>query len=110
MALLRFALGLVITVAIAVAAVLNRGDVAFTWNPAGDVVTLPLYAVALCAMAVGFIFGGAIVWLNMGKLRREKRRQAKEIKLLEREMKKLKEDHFSAAPPATDLFPALPTQ
>ncbi|MGH1374759.1 MAG: lipopolysaccharide assembly protein LapA domain-containing protein [Alphaproteobacteria bacterium] len=110
MALLRFVFGFLITVVVATAAVLNRGDVTFTWNPAGDIITLPLYGVTLCAMAVGFILGGVLVWLNMSKLRREKRRQAKEIKLLEREVKKLQNDRFSATPPATDLFPALPTQ
>ncbi len=95
MAALRFIIGLVIAVFIALLAVLNRGDMEFTWSPIHNSITLPLYAVILSAMAFGFIIGGASVWLNYGKHRSEKRRQKKKIKSLEKEIAGFKEDEFN---------------
>lgn len=103
MAILRFLIGLIITITIALFAVLNRGEASFTWSPVHDSITLPIYIIILGSMAAGFIFGGAIVWLNAGKLRKEKRKQKKNIKMLEKEVERLKEDKYATQPPQNVL-------
>ncbi len=103
MAALRFIIGLVLTICIAMLAVLNRDMASFTWSPIHDSVTLPVYAIILASMAVGFIFGGVVVWLNHGKTRKERRKQKKNIKTLEKEVIRLKEKN-NAAQPSQDLL------
>lgn len=112
MAVLRFLFGIVITVCIAVFAVLNRDAISVTWNPFFDdsAVMLPIYVLVLASMAFGFILGGLLVWINASNLRKEKRRQKRDIKLLETEVGRLKEDKLTADMPATDIFPALPVK
>ena len=112
MAVIRFLFGFVLTVGIALFAVLNRDIIPVTWNPISDdsVLMLPVYVVILASMASGFIFGGCIVWLNMGGLRKVKRKQKRDIKRLEKEVGRLKEDKFQSGMPATDIFPALPVK
>ncbi|PCJ97792.1 MAG: hypothetical protein COA45_08880 [Zetaproteobacteria bacterium] len=112
MAAIRFLFGIIITVCIALFALLNREVMSVTWNPLSDDVALmlPAYVVILVSMAVGFIFGGFLVWMNMGGLRKIKRKQKRDIQLLETEVGRLKDDKLSASMPATDLFPALPVK
>ncbi len=100
MAALRFIIGLIITISIALIAVLNRDIISFTWSPLHNSIDLPIYALILAPMAIGFIFGGAVVWINSSKLRKEKRKQKKNIKMLEKEVANLKEDKFTPAAPA----------
>ena len=104
MAILRFIIGLIITIFIAAFAVLNREEVLLTWSPIHDPITLPIYAVALASMAIGFIIGGTIVWLNAGKVRKEKRKQKKNIKILEKELSRLKDGKFTATVPTTEII------
>lgn len=112
MAIIKWIIGFIITVLVTVFAVINRNNVSVSWSPfpADDSISLPLYVVVLCAMALGFMIGAGAVWMNSGSLRREKRRQKREIKILEREVDTLKESGKVPAPPATDLFPALVAQ
>lgn len=100
------------TVGIALFAVLNRDVIPVTWNPVSEdsVLMLPVYIVILVSMASGFIFGGSVVWLNMGGLRKVKRKQKRDIKRLEKEVGRLKEGKLSTGMPATDIFPALPVK
>ncbi|MCB1681741.1 MAG: LapA family protein [Alphaproteobacteria bacterium] len=112
MFIIRWILGFVVTVAAAVFAVLNRHDVTVYWNPLGEgVVILPAYLVALGFMAVGFIVGGAVVWLNMGRLRSERRKQKKEIKLLKKQVDVAKSKATVSSsppvPPQAELLPVL---
>jgi uncharacterized integral membrane protein len=107
MAFLRAILGLMITALIAALAVMNREQINFTWSPLHDPLNMPFYAVLLFSMAFGFVFGGAVVWLNMSSLRRQKREQKKEIKTLEKEVEKLHEKQLNT-PPAREFFTALP--
>lgn len=111
MAVLKWLVGLIFTVIVAVFAVMNRGEFSFTLSPfpGDEPVALPVYVVVLCALAVGFLMGALSVWLSSSSLRQEKRRQRREIKILEKEVGTLKEARF-AAPPSNDLFPALPAQ
>ena len=113
MAVIRFLFGLVITVCIAVFSVLNREVISVTWSPFPDdiAVMLPVYVVVLAAMAFGFVLGGLLVWINAGGARKDKRKQKRDMKILEKEVGRLKEDKFqSSGMPATDIFPALPVK
>lgn len=107
MAIIRFIIGLVFTVLVASFAVMNRFSVDLVWSPVNDSISLPFYVVLLGSLLVGFLFGGVLVWINGGSVRSEKRKQKREIKILEKEIERLKQDKFSQKPPAGDMFPAI---
>ncbi len=107
MAVLRWIAGFVVTVCVAVFAVFNSAWVSVTWSPLHDSVMLPLYAVALGALAFGFVFGVCVTWLNMGRLRKEKRLYKRSAKRLEKEVGRLKEDQSSDSLPVLDVLPAV---
>jgi len=92
MFILRACLILALTLVVAVLGALNRQDVVLLWNPVdlNAVLSVPLYAVILGGAAIGFLAGGFLVWMNMGPLRKERRHQKREIKLLEKEIDRLK--------------------
>ncbi len=114
MGLIRALIGIVVTILIAGFAALNRERVPVTWNPLEFDVTLelPLYAIILACTVFGFVIGGFSVWVNLSGVRKERRRQKKEIKILEKEVAKLRDDKFQPKPhmPAPDMFQALPPQ
>ena len=109
MGFLRWLIGFIITLCIAAIAVLNvEASAPFFWSPIHEAVTLPVYIIALGAMAFGFVFGGVVVWFNGAGVRKTKRKQSKEIKLLEKEVTRLKEDKFvPSSAPASEMFPAI---
>lgn len=85
MAIIRWIAGFVITAFAAAFAVINRHSIEVFWNPlGGESLNLPVYLCALGFMALGFFFGAAAVWMNMGRLRSERRKQKREIKSLNR--------------------------
>lgn len=113
MVVIRFLFGLSITVCIAVFAVLNRDAISVIWNPFSDdsALMMPVYVLILASMAFGFVFGGLLVWMNAGGARKDKRKQKRDMKILEKEVGRLKEDKFqSSGMPATEIFPALPVK
>lgn len=67
-------------------AIHNRADISIIVNPFHAAVTIPLYVPVLCAIAIGFLFGSVMTWAAMGRLRAQKRAQAKQIKLLEKQL------------------------
>tara|TARA_R110002072_G_scaffold77949_2_gene181202 strand:- start:44 stop:379 length:336 start_codon:yes stop_codon:yes gene_type:complete len=108
MAILRWVIGLLITIAISAFAVMNDEMVLITFSPVHEPISLPVYLIVLGFMAFGFIFGSIVTWLNGAKLRKTRRKQKKEIRILEKEVERLKEDKFAAqTPPAADIFPAI---
>ena len=108
MAIIRFIIGLIFTVLVAGFAVMNRFPVDIAWSPVSDSISLPFYVVLLGALLVGCLFGGALVWINGGRVRKAKRKQKREIKLLEKEIERLKQDKFvQKPPPASEIFPAI---
>ena len=112
MFIVRWILGFAVTFTAAVFAVLNRPDLTVYWNPIGaDSITLPVYLVALGFMAAGFVVGGFVVWLNMGRLRSERRKQRKELKTLKKKVE-VSEARTASAPvsPTQELLPVLSTR
>lgn len=115
MAIIRWIFGFIITAAAAVFAVVNRHDIQVFWNPLGEgSVTVPAYLAVLGFMALGFFLGAAAVWMNMGRLRAERRKQKKEIKTLNRQVEAAREV-VSRAPESVsaqggEAYPALPVR
>ncbi len=111
MAVLRVLVGFIVTGIIVVFAVLNRADVSVFLSPVHDSVTMPIYVVSFVFMASGFVFGMIITWLNMSGVRKEKRRQRKEIKILQKEIEGLKKSGCDSNPPIdVDILQALPVK
>ncbi len=88
-AIFRTILGLIVTVPVAVFCGLNIQDVAVTYSPFHDSIDLPLYAIALVAAFLGFLFGAFSAWLNGAPKRKERRSLNKRVKYLEKELSRL---------------------
>ena len=67
-------------------AVSNYDPVQVGLWPLSDVLVMPLYLVVLGALALGFIAGELVAWINGGRWRREARRRQRRIDSLEREL------------------------
>lgn len=100
MAFIRWIIGFAFTVVIAAFAVINRQPIDIYFNPLEEtqLITLPAYTIMLSALALGFVFGAFIVWLNDGKIRHDRRKAKKEIKVLEKTVHELKENRFVIPP------------
>ena len=107
MAFLRALIGFVITIAVLLFASGNLHTVEVFYTPFTPALELPLYLIALGLMGFGFVCGGILVWINEGKARKDRRRQRKEIKNLQKELSASNENGTPKDPPA-DFFPALP--
>lgn len=64
----------------------NKESVVITINPFSNSMEIPLYVPVLCALAFGFLFGTIMTWAAMGRLRHERRQQAKRIRTLEQQV------------------------
>lgn len=107
MRFIRLLIGALVTLAILLFAASNRQTVEVFLTPITPSIQLPLYLIALGLMGFGFVMGGIFVWLNEGKTRRERRKQRKEIKALQKELSAAGIEAGKHTPP-TDFFPALP--
>ncbi len=106
MGLIRWIFGLLIALILVAFAVFNRNSVSLTWSPVHAPLELPLYMIGLVLMAIGFFTGTLMTWMNMSKVRQDRRRQKKQIKILEKELEAVNENGNAEAP--SDFFPALP--
>lgn len=84
--LLAWLLTLPCLVGAIVFAVNNPEPVSVIFNPFKDPLLIPVYVPVLTAIAFGFLFGSLMTWAAMGRLRAEKKEQAKRIKTLEKEL------------------------
>ncbi|GJL85611.1 MAG: hypothetical protein DHS20C02_13860 [Micavibrio sp.] len=106
MGLIRWIFGFLVALILAAFAVFNRTPASLTWSPVHVPLELPLYMIGLALMALGFFLGSIITWMNMSKVRQDRRRQKKQIKILEKELEAVNENGNAEAP--SDFFPALP--
>jgi uncharacterized integral membrane protein len=67
-------------------AVNNPDPIEIVFNPFKEALLIPVYVPVLTAIAFGFLFGSLMTWAAMGRLRAEKKEQAKRIKILEKEI------------------------
>jgi len=75
-----------VTAVAIVFAVSNREGVHVTFWPFPIDIEAPLYLVVLGALAVGFLVGEFVAWVNGGRARRAARERARRIEALEREL------------------------
>lgn len=107
MSLIRWFFGAFATLCVILFAISNRQHVEFQLTPFNATNEYPLYAIGLALFIFGFLLGAFSVWVNGAALRREKRRQAKTIKNLEKSLETATSRPTSMNTPETDLFPAL---
>ena len=110
MGFLRALIGFVLAIILTVFAVFNRHSVSIFPDISYSHIEMPLYGVVLGAMGFGFLFGGFFVWLNDLSVRRDRRKQRKEIKGLQKELDVVKAGNALAGSPAQELFPVLPSK
>jgi len=109
MAFIRSILGFIIAAILAALAIFNRDIIDFTFSPAHPPISIPLYAVLLGGLLIGFILGAILAWISEGKHRREKRAIKKQLKALEKQLKGAQKT-ISQADPAADMFPEITTK
>ena len=107
MSLIKSIFTTILTIIIAGFCIINAQSIDVSWSPFHDDITLPLYAIIIVSLLVGFLLGAGALWINSAHLRKEKRKQKKQIKTLEKELSKNSANTNNQKPPA-DFFPALP--
>lgn len=98
---------LILTLAVVIFAISNRHFVDVFYFPGEESFQLPLYLIALGLMGIGFFLGACSVWLNYGHVRRDRRKQKRAVKNLEKEIKVLNQATQDDMP-SSDFFPAIP--
>jgi putative membrane protein len=102
-------LALVIVVAFAVA---NRDPVVVRFDPLPFLLDVPLYALALGALGVGFFAGSMVQWLFAARMRRLARERKRRIGALETEAEGLRTEiaRHQAAPEEVQIPLPPPTE
>ena len=83
MILIRWLITLPVVIVTVAFCVANPQNISVTWSPVHPVTDIPLYAIGLGAMALGFIWGLLLMALQAVQLRLQTRRQRKQIEKLE---------------------------
>ncbi|GJD52462.1 hypothetical protein OPKNFCMD_5227 [Methylobacterium crusticola] len=91
--MIRFLKGLIllpVAIVVVLLAVANRQPVTVSFDPFSHgapafSLTLPLYALAFAAVALGIVVGGAGAWLGQGRTRRDRRAKSRELDRLRTE-------------------------
>ena len=86
MKLIHWLVTLPLAIIIVLFAVSNRDGVTVTFWPIPVAIEAPLYLIVLLALAVGFLVGELVAWINGRHHRRHARRRARRIEELEREL------------------------
>lgn len=80
----------VFTLALVTLAVLfalaHRQETSFVYSPFHEPVILPLYALGLGLLALGFVFGAVSAWIGMHNTRKDRKDVKKALKLMEKEL------------------------
>lgn len=87
MAFIKWLIALPFIIAAVAFAIANPDNIALVWSPLHDKLNLPLYAVSLGFLGIGFFLGSLMTWFGMGKVRQDRRSLKKENKRLEKELK-----------------------
>ena len=91
MILIRWFLTLPVVIVTVAFCVANPQNISVTWSPVHPVADIPLYAIGLGAMALGFVWGVLLMALQAFQLRLQARRQRKQIEKLETQLAEHKE-------------------
>ena len=96
-----------LTVMTLVFTVSNTADVDVALTPFDPPMTVPLYAVVLAALAIGFFCGAGFVWVQSTKIRMKRWKETRRANSLEKELAEEKERKSTAV--QDNARPALPT-
>jgi len=88
---LKFAVTIPISVIALLFAASNTTSVEVFLTPFHDAVTVPLYAVGLLALGIGFLGGALLVWFYSYRIRIEKWQETRRANRLEKEIETQKE-------------------
>jgi uncharacterized integral membrane protein len=110
MSLIRWIVGTLFALAAVLFAVGNLNGVSIVWSPVHPALDMPVSVFGLGMMALGFVLGGALVWINAQPLRRERRAQKKRIRDLETALEAANENASGADGPflPASLLPPPP--
>jgi hypothetical protein len=84
-----------VAIVVVLLAVANRQAVTVSFDPFSQgapafSATVPLYALAFAAVALGILIGGCGAWLGQGTVRRDRRLKHREVDRLRRESDRLR--------------------
>lgn len=82
----------------------NADSIPVVISPFRDAVQMPAYAPVLAGVAFGFFFGALMTWAAMGRLRKQRREQAKQIKTLEKQLAAVEQPAPVSTPPSSSPF------
>lgn len=108
MSFIKWIIALPIIVGAVLFAVANPETVSISWNPFTAPIDLPLYFVALVFLGAGFLLGALVAWFGMGKVRKDRRHQRKQIKELEKDINIANEKIMELSAAKKTDFPVLP--
>ncbi len=103
MKLIIWILAAIVILAVTAFAVTNREAVSIDFWPLPYSATLPLFAILLGAVIVGFIFGSIAAWWSGRSARRKSRDRKWEIDRLNRELDAVKHASGPAEPGASQI-------
>ncbi len=98
MGILRWLLTFIVSVIVIVFSVSNLDLVSVKWSLFHDPYDIPLYAIILTALTLGFFWGGVMVWFSGHKTRSKLRHSTKEIKRLEVDLEESRKNPVSSTP------------
>jgi uncharacterized integral membrane protein len=103
MGLVRAIVGFTLAILFVVFAIANRQTVAIVWSPLNPPFELPLYLVALGLLALGFLLGSLMMWLDFLPNRLGKNREIRQLKkeLKGKQSKAVVQENWTALPPTT---------
>lgn len=107
MKFLQSLFGLVLAVVLAVFCVSNLQSVSVTYSPVHDPLEVPLYAVALGGVLLGFLTGALMMWMNAVPKSWAKRREIKGLKKDLKYAKKTNEKSLQAVSILSDQEKSL---
>ena len=89
---LSWILLLPIAIAVIVFSVYNRGVTNVDFWPFGFVVELPVFAIVLTSLLLGFVLGGLVAWLSYARVRRQARLARREAQDARRELVRMRQE------------------
>ena len=96
MGILRWFITFIVSIVVLAFSVSNLELVSVFWSPFHPPYELPLYAIILAALSLGFFWGGIMVWFSGSRARTKLRQSTKDIKRLEKDLDEVRKNEHTA--------------